>query len=440
MRNDALLYNICYFIKMTLKTIKHFPLSFLYLLIRMWPKKENIWVFSSYTGDVFKDNSKYLFLYVTNNFPNIKAIWISSNKELIRDLKEKGYTTYYKKSLIGKYYTAKSKFIFFDLTRNSVNPYFALGINVLLYHGLPVKKVSYDDIKRNKLERSIAKHILHSNGLKRLVLKVVAPYLFRIKPDYVLSTSDMVTEIYSKAFDVDKNQMLVAGYPRNDVLLKPVINMEIGMNISVLNKIRNYKNEGKKIIVYMPTWRDTGDEPLEKILDFQILEKELEQLNAFLIIKHHQGSLNTLFQSEDNEKIDVATLKNIIISNPKLDIYPLLSKTDLLITDYSSIFVDFLFLNRPIIFYSYDLKKFLEKDRDLYFEYESTVPGIIVKDFPALISAIKDIIVEKKDGYSEKRGLLLAKYFENYDGDSSKRLVELLSEKHNLKITNTRKK
>ncbi len=276
--------------------------------------------------------------------------------------------------------------------------------------------------------------------MKRLVLKVVAPYLFRIKPDYVLSTSDMVTEIYSKAFDVDKNQMLVAGYPRNDVLLKPIKNMEIGMNISVLNKIRNYKNEGKKIIVYMPTWRDTGDEPIEKILDFQILEKELEQLNAFLIIKRHQGSLNTLFQSDDNEKIDVATLKHIIISNPKSDIYPLLSKTDLLITDYSSIFVDFLFLNRPIIFYSYDLKKFLEKDRDLYFEYESTVPGIIVKDFPALISAIKDIIVERKDDYSEKRGLLLAKYFNNYDGDSSKRLVELLSKKHNLKITNTRKK
>jgi hypothetical protein len=59
MKNYTFLHNICYFIKMALKNIVHFQLSFLYLIIRMWSKKENIWVFCSHTGDVFKDNTKY---------------------------------------------------------------------------------------------------------------------------------------------------------------------------------------------------------------------------------------------------------------------------------------------------------------------------------------------------------------------------------------------
>jgi CDP-glycerol glycerophosphotransferase len=94
----------------------------------------------------------------------------------------------------------------------------------------------------------------------------------------------------------------------------------------------------------------------------------------------------------------------IVEYHPLGDVYPLLPLCDLLITDYSSIFFDFLLLDRPMIFFAYDLDKYLAEDRAMYFEYDSITPGVKCHNYDELESNI-DIIMRNgcKDGYSRMR-------------------------------------
>ena len=239
-----------------------------------------------------------------------------------------------------------------------------------------------------------------------------------IKQKLVRSTSFLVvaSEIDKKmkmrSFPLDPNQYINVGYPRNDILS----NFKREKYLSI-KKYLNIREENE-ILLYAPTSRKYQN---ESRLNKEFLEKLDEILineQRILLYKPHPAS----------KKIDLSIYSNIKSVDPNVDIMDLLVVSDVLITDYSGVFYDFLITLRPIIFFAYDIEKYFEK-RGVYFDYETFVPGPVVKTEDDLLSKLKNINQWAKE-YEEKRKYIRELCNKYSDGNSTKKLIKFL----NLKI------
>ena len=111
--------------------------------------------------------------------------------------------------------------------------------------------------------------------------------------------------------------------------------------------------------------------------------------------------------------------------DPHGDIYPMLAISDLLITDYSSIFFDYLLLDRPMIFFAYDLDAYLEKDRDMYFDYETITPGDKCKNQDELERCLRHLLSNNlDDSYGGVRSKIRSLAHDHCDNQSCRRLID----------------
>ncbi len=406
------------------KLIFGIPLALIYHLSKKLPKDKKTWVFGAYKGNVFRDNSKYFYLHVHERHPEIKAIWISRNKKLVKELKEKGFNAVYKWSFKGMFKALRAGVVVYDFSPMSVNQYLANAFDVQLWHGLPLKKIGLD----NNSPSNVMKPILQSKGIKRFLYNLIMPHVFK-KPNILVNTSEFFTSIFSSAFGCPESIIKITGYPRNDIFFKEIKGNLIIVDQQSLETIKKARATGKKVIIYMPTFRDSGEPPINEILNFTELNNKLNEMNAIFIIKHHE--LSSIADLLREEKVD--NFSNIIVIDPAMDVYPILPHVDLLVTDYSSVFFDFLLLDKPIIFHAHDLEKYLEKDREMYFDYEKFVPGPITRNFDELITCIEKILVHEEDGHVDARRSLKEKVFAHHDGNSSARLFAEIKKQINLK-------
>ena len=118
--------------------------------------------------------------------------------------------------------------------------------------------------------------------------------------------------------------------------------------------------------------------------------------------------------------------KNILLYDDKIDLYTLLSRTDILLTDYSSVYFDFLLLNLPIIFMPFDLGDYVKK-RSFYYNYNDVTPGHKTKNWEEVLSALDDVI-GGVDDFATERDIVKRRFNEYMDGNSSKRVfAEILA-------------
>jgi len=354
------------------------PLLWLvYFLSGLFPRDEKIWVFGSLDGRRFADNPKYFFLdLILNEKPqDIKPIWITKSKKIFDYLYQQNLPVHHLFSLKGFYYCLRGKVWIYDHKSHDISFWLSNGaLKVNFWHGIPLKKIEWDS--------KILKYY-NLKGIKKFLVRIIAPWIYE-NSDYFLSPSEITDKIFPSAFRVKDYQLIKAGYPRVKVLLFP-------------EKFRlKSKNNllGKKLILYTPTFRDNSDEKLEEILKLDILDDFLLKHNLIMLIKLHP--LSKLGGRHQNK-----SFKAISIIDPFEDVYQYLPFASLLITDYSSIYYDFLYLNRPIIFFPYDLKVYLSKNRDLYFDYMKYTPGPKVFNTKELMSEIEKIL--HYDSYSEAR-------------------------------------
>lgn len=387
-------------------------LYLLYLFSYLVPRNKKIWVFGDATAKRFTDNSKYLFLYVANNKKNkVRAIWISKRKDVVRALKERGYKAYSKWSLKGIYYALRAKYFITDAYSSGIN-YWLSGRakKISLWHGIPLKKIGLDTTKGKESK------YFQSKGIKRFIHKLIVPWFF--EKQYFIVTSSFFQKMFSSIFQVNKDKVVVAGYPRNDIFFTSFENSDLGL--SVLPKINDLKKTGKKLIFYLPTFRDSGGNPLQDAdFNFDKLNRFLTLNNAIFITKFH------IFTNIKEKSFQSLNSKEFLILPPETDIYPILPYMDMLITDYSSVYFDFLLLNKPIIFFPYDFKKYVSKDRELYFDYDQFTPGPKAYSFNKLLKWI-EYFLKGKDNYVRQRQKIKNICFKYIDGKSSKRIFEML--------------
>lgn len=372
----------------------------LYWLSHLMPRDKNIWVFGSTFGKRFADNPRYFYLYMTEQKSDkIKAVWISKNKTVIELLRQQGYNAYYLYTLGGIYYSLRAKVYLYDNYSKDICFLLSGGAKKInMWHGVPLKKINMDNIfdkvrhPENQLQK--AKWFLRR--------------LSDEKPShYVLTTSEYLRPIFSSAFATQN--VIVEGYPRNDVLIG-------GIKKNILSEIENYtintikdKKKDHKIILYMPTFRDS-EKKFFDIMDMKVFNKYLEDNHFFFCVKLHP-------KSKLREQFANLASDHIFVIDPLADPYSFLAETDLLLTDYSSIYFDYLYLNKPIIFFNYDLKEYLSGSRELYFNYEDMTPGIKVSDMKGLMAAMKE-----EDCYAWEREFIRDKIFEEPLEYTSERL------------------
>lgn len=388
-----------------------FILNMVHILSFLFPRSKKIWVFGSWNGKVFMDNSKYFYLFASQNVDGIIPIWISQNRSLVKLLTYQGYTAYYMWDIKGILYSLRAKYFFIDHGPayeglfSPLNIWLSGGAKIIqLFHGIPLKKIG------------VHNSFLNSKTKLSKVLSLFSRFnLFNVRFNtYIIAPSKNIGIILASAFQLPKNRIIINGLPRNDGLR--ISNDYITSRNRLYDFFSKLKDEGNKLIFYIPTFRDTGGNSFtDKVVDLNKLADFLKEKKCFFITKFHQA---------DTTSVKIGDFERINILSSGLDLYELLSLCDILITDYSSVFFDFLLLDKPIIFFAYDLEKYKTHDREFYFNYESFVPGPIASKFEELLYWIDNFLKEKSetDNYKEKRARIRSFVFEKVSFNSSKEL------------------
>lgn len=372
-----------------------------YWLSFLFPRNKRIWLFGSTFGKRFADNPKYLYLYMSQHKDRleIRPVWISHNKDIVAFLNRKGYEAYYYHSLKGIFFALRGKVYLFDNYSKDINFWQSGGaLKVNMWHGIPLKKIQADNIfdKFRHPENLYAK------------FKNFPRNLSDEKPHhYVLTTSDFLKNIFSSAFRT--NNVLTSGYPRNDILISHNINNLLSSNekqqIALIKRFTSQKPENK-MVLYMPTFRES-ELDFFNVIDIKTFGEFLEKNNILFCVKlHPKSKLEELFKK--------ITTNNILIIDASSDPYAFLSLSVMLVTDYSSIYFDYLLLNRPVLFFNYDMDKYLDNSRELYFNYNEFTPGEKVATQAGLQDALLNFASNSKsysDNYKLYRNIISEKVF-----------------------------
>ena len=370
--------------------------------------EDKIILFESFKGEKYCDSPKALYkqILLDKRFEGYTFVWVLNKDESeYADLSENTIVVKYDSKECFKYY-AKAKY----WVRNSTFPATVMKkkdqIYLQTWHGTPLKKLGCDIEVDHKDPNSSVAEIKQRYRLESRMM------------DYLLSPSKYATEKLVSAFDLKRvsktNIVIEEGYPRNEYLFKyiddDVIEVKKRLNIPM----------DKKVILFAPTYRDSSHIIGEGYIympdtNFELLQKELADEYVILFRAHYFV----------DKTFDFAKYKGFIYGVSDVDdINDLFIVSDILITDYSSSFFDFANLNKPILYFMYDLEYYSKESRGLYISL-GELPGPILKTEEELVTAIRninEISIKYQDLY--RRFNEKFNYLDN--AEVTKKILELL--------------
>lgn len=240
--------------------------------------------------------------------------------------------------------------------------------------------------------------------------------------DYHISTSDLASQGVSLDSQIEYYKFISLGYPRNDELVKNNQWFK-----TKLVEIIGFKP--RYIFIYAPTHRDyerpenrTNDEQRSIFgwagtSDLQVLQSSLEEMDAIIVAKIHPRQERSIIQESSSNRVFFLSNFTPIGGNLQL----LLSISDILITDYSSVFYDYLLLDRPIIHYCYDYEQNV-KARGFFIDpIDPFFAGDVIYKLKELPAALRDNIDHPKKS-EVKRNMVRSLVFKYNDGDACTRI------------------
>lgn len=231
--------------------------------------------------------------------------------------------------------------------------------------------------------------------------------------DYAIVSSSEIKKFYAEGFGLAERQIIPTGIPRTDCFWDPVWKEKKRREF-----FERYPSwEGKKILLFAPTFRGSGKNrgfyPENGLKPEQLMEalKKEGKEEWRILVKYHPFIHDIKMPEFSEDILDVS-------DEPEVN--DLLPAIDLIITDYSSLIFEAAILDIPMIFYAFDLEEY-EKERGFYYDFESFVPGKIVRSFSELLE-----VMEKEDYETEKIERFKQRFFDYWDGKSTERVVELI--------------
>ena len=362
--------------------------------------KDNLVVFESFQGKSYSDSPKYIYQYMLENKDNYKFVWVMNQSGKLPG----NPTTTKRFSLKYYYHLARAKYIVSNV--RMPNSYIKKEGQTYLqtWHGTPLKRLAGDMADVHMPSTNTARYKINFNRETD-------------KWDYLVAPNQYSADIFRRAFWFN-NTMLNTGYPRNDILI----------NFNDPETINNLKNHlalpaDKKIILYAPTWRDdeyytAGKYKFDLNLDLHRLKEEFGDEYIILLRMHYVVSSNIDLTGLEGFAYDVSSYS---------DISELFLISDMLITDYSSVFFDYANLKRPILFYTYDIEKYEEQLRGFYIDMATELPGPLLMTTDDIINAIGNIDQVEAD-YSHRYNQFHERFCNWDNGRASEEVVNTVFE------------
>lgn len=362
------------------------------------PKNNKLIIFESFLGKQYSDNPRAIYEYIQDHYDGYTMYWSVDRR----------YTNVFTNRDIKQVKRLSIKWLFLMTTAkywvyNSRLPIWVPKPRKTIYlqtwHGTPLKRLAadMDEVHMAGSDTSVYKQAFINSASKW---------------DFLVSPNTYSTEIFKRAFQFNKT-IIESGYPRNDFL----INANSKQTISDI-KERGSLPKDKKIILYSPTWRDNqyygkGKYKFDIEMDLAKMKEELGNDYIILLRLHYLVAENLNLSAFDGFVYDMTFHE---------DIRELYLISDILITDYSSVFFDYAILKRPIIFFVYDLEEYRDTLRGFYFDFEDKAPGPLVKTTEGILDVIKDI---EQNGYNPSKTVdtFYHKFCYLEDGNASKRVA-----------------
>ena len=375
-------------------------------LERLIPRNKNLFLFGACYGHKYSDNSKALFEYILKNEPKIKPYWVTFDKKVYQELLLDNKPVIMAYSLKGWLLHLRASFVFYSSTGDT-NIYAVNGARrICLWHGMPLKKILFDTHKGLRLQGKDGKV---TSKIKKIIRDFIFPYyLYSKKPYFSISSSEFFVPFLSSAFLIDSKNIWFTGLPRTDYYYQE-------KKEEFISLIRN-KYNNSRIVLYMPTFRRLRNygkfyNPFsDSNFDINSFTGFLETNNIVFLYKPHYFD-KTFNYSISSERF-------VLIKDEDYDeLYVLISNIDILVTDYSSVYFDFLCLNKPVVLTPFDYDTYIKKSREHYFDYD-LLPSIKAYNWNELMTIIAD---EKYFSLSKEEADKFCKY---NDGHASEKCFQ----------------
>lgn len=365
-----------------------------YRLLKLLPADSNLVLFENARGRQYADGPRRIYEELSRTRPEMKKVWAYSGRLPDADANTKVVP---RLSPAYFYYLARARF----WVNSQSFPHYIKrrsdGVFVQTWHGTPMKRMAFDVAETHR--RDTAYLARAAAGADQWTLLV--------------SPNSFTTKAIRSAYHYDGDAIEV-GYPRNDLLHRHDRD-QIAARVRARLGIR----PGQRIVLYAPTFRD--DQRRSGRFAFR-LPFDLERMHGalgtdtVLLLRMH-------FLVGSRAEIPQALRAHVRDVSPYPEIQELLLISDVLVTDYSSVFFDYASLRRPMLFFAYDLEAFRDNLRGFYFDYEDVVPGPIVRTEDELIGALRDPSLAEPES-SEKSEQFLERYCAHDDGRASERVVD----------------
>lgn len=325
-----------------------------YPLLRLLPIRKKTMVFEGWWGQKYHCNPKAFYEYMDHEHPEYKCIWsmvdertpINGNGKTVR-----------RKSLKYHYYMATSKYFINNVNFMDSYEKRKKQIEIQTMHGTPLKTLGLDVPGELPTQKDVDKFLRKCNRWNYLVVQ-----------------SQKAEQITSSCYAF-KKEFLRTGYPRNDILFEKNNSRDIA---EIKRKLGIPVD--KKVVMYAPTWRVRNQFNLN--MDIQDLKSRLKD-DYVMMLRIHPFSVNGLDENLLDDFIFNAS------NYPSVEELYLIS--DIVITDYSSVMFDYAILNRPMLFYTYDLEDYRDTLRGFNFDFVAEAPGPLLKSSKEVVDAIVDI-------------------------------------------------
>jgi len=356
-------------------------------------------IFESFHGKQYSDNPRAIYEYMTQYYPEYNLIWSADRRHinLFKELNlpyERRFSIRWllKMSRAGYWVTNARLPLWIPKPRKTKY--------LQTWHGTPLKRLAIDmeevQMPGTNTEKYKENFITETS-----------------KWDYLVSPNAYSTEIFRRAFQFDRT-MIESGYPRNDYLYQM-------NNVEEIERLKQKMgiDSAKKVILYAPTWRDNqfyrkGEYKFDLEIDLDRFQEEFGDTHVIILRMHYLVA----------ENLDIGAYEGFVYDFSKYeDIRDLYLVADYLVTDYSSVFFDYANLQRPMLFFVYDIEEYRDNLRGFYFDFEKKAPGPLVKESEQLLQEIKQI---EENGFhpSEEFDAFVERFCYLEDGHASERVVK----------------
>ena len=370
-----------------------------------FPKDDDLVAFAQGRGR-FSDNSRALFEFITSGETRFRAVWLANSQEQ-KSLVEAGVPdgiVYMKTSWRGYLSALRARTFIVSHGSPDFEPYTAPSrrtIFFMLWHAITTKKFAILD------------HKMTPDSIREFKRSEASKY------DGMIASSVVDQLANAACFGIDADKVVVTGLPRNDVLVDPTRRQS-----RVPTLLAPLLND--TIILYAPTFRDDG-EPAKFFpfgdFDVKVLNEFLVRSHAYLLLRPH---INDRESIRHIESWAGAGLNRLVLASSQLvvDAADLLPYVDVIVTDYSSIYLDLLLADKPAVFVPYDLKEYCDQ-RGLLYDYTAISPGPQVSTQKGFIAALQDAIKGAPE-FASHRAMVRRMFHAYNDGGACRRVAEHL--------------